>query len=183
MIDQQVVTNQTIHWIKTVVIGCNFCPFAAKTLLQNGVRYVVWPEATMENSLETFVEELRFLDRTAAIETTFIIFPDHFADFDDYLDLVDIAERLASDQGYDGVYQIASFHPEYCFAGADSDDPANFTNRSVYPMLHLLREESITNAVARFPDPEGIPERNIAFSQRKGLSYMQLLLKNCVSLP
>ncbi len=146
------------------------------------IRYVVLPEATLESSLEAVIEELRYLDRTAGIETTLLIFPNHFADFEDFLDLLALAEDLSAEQGYEGIYQIASFHPEYCFAGAGDKDPANYTNRSPYPMLHLLREESITKAVDHYIDPEGIPERNIAFAQEKGLKYMQLLLAACLEV-
>ena len=163
-----------------MVIGCNFCPFAAKAMLRKSIRYVVLPEVTLESSLEAFVEELRYLDRTDDIETTLVIFPNHFADFEQYLDLVELAEALAADQGYDGIYQVASFHPDYCFADSDNDDTANYTNRSIYPMLHILREDSITNVLENFPDPEGIPQRNIDFAQRKGLAYMQVLRAACI---
>jgi hypothetical protein len=123
---------------------------------------------------------MQFLDQSDDIETTLIIFPDSFAGFEDYLDLVELAEELASDQDYDGIYQVASFHPDYCFADAPQDDPANYTNRSIYPMLHLLREESLTKALENFPDPEGIPDRNIDFAREKGLKYMQLLRAACL---
>ncbi len=172
---ESTVIAQTAHWINSVVVACNFCPFAAKALLRKSVRYVVWPEATVENSLEALAEELRFMDRSDKVETTFIIFPDQFTDFEAYLDLVALAEDLNADMGYEGVYQIASFHPDYCFADADADDPANYTNRSVYPMLHILREDSVSLALDTFPDAEGIPDRNIAFARKKGLKYMQLL--------
>lgn len=163
-----------------MVIGCNFCPFAAKAMLRKSIRYVVLQDITLESSLEQFLEELHYLDRTDDIETTFIIFPNDFAVFEQYLDLVGFAEDLASDQDYDGVYQIASFHPDYCFAGAGNDDPANYTNRSIYPMLHILREDSITLAVDNFHDPEGIPQRNIDFAKEKGLKYMQMLRAACM---
>lgn len=151
-------------------------------MAQKSIRYVVLPStATLESSLETLVEEMHWLDRSTDVETTLLIFPHHFADFEDYLDLLDLAEALAEEQGYEGIYQIASFHPDYCFAGALPDDPANFTNRSPYPMLHLLREESVTRAVENFPDPEGIPERNMAFARDKGLKHMQLLWAACLN--
>lgn len=171
--------QHTDNWIKSVVIGLNLCPFAAKAFIKAGVRYVVVTEGSFENSLETLAEELQFLDTNATIETTLLIFPNDFADFEDYLDLTAMAEQLASDLNYDGICQIASFHPDYCFEGAEADDPANFTNRSIYPMLHLLREDSITKAVENYPDPEGIPERNIAFARKKGLAYMQALRQAC----
>jgi uncharacterized protein len=176
------IIAQTSQWINSVVIGCNFCPFAAKAMLRKSIRYVVLPEATLPGALEAFIAELQYLDQTADIETTLVIFPSHFTDFEDYLDLVELAEDLSAEQGYEGVYQIASFHPAYCFAGAADDDPANYTNRSPYPMLHLLREDSITKAVAHYTDPEGIPERNIAFAREKGLRYMQLLRAACLEI-
>lgn len=181
MTDSSIIA-QTTQWINSVVIGCNFCPFAAKAVLRKSIRYVVLPEATLEGSLEAVMAELRYLDRTEDIETTLIIFPNHFTDFEEYLDMADMAEDLSVEQGYEGVYQIASFHPDYCFAEADADDPANYTNRSPYPMLHLLREDSVSKAVDHFIDPEGIPERNIAFAQEKGLKYMQMLRAACLEV-
>jgi len=180
ILTESTVIAQTTQWINSVVIGCNFCPFAAKALLRKSIRYVVWPEATMENTLEVLLKELCYLDDTDDIETTLIIFPNQFADFEEYLDLVDLAEALVADQDYEGVYQVASFHPDYCFSGADADDPANYTNRSMYPMLHILREDSVTLAVDTFPDAEGIPDRNITFAQGKGLRYMQVLRAACL---
>jgi hypothetical protein len=176
------IIAQTTQWINSVVIGCNFCPFAAKAVLRKSIRYVVLPEVTLESSLEAVMEELRYLDRAEDIETTLIIFPNHFADFEEYLDLAELAEDLSVEQDYEGVYQIASFHPDYCFAEAEANDPANYTNRSPYPMLHLLREDSITKALDHFIDPEGIPERNIAFAQEKGLKYMQMLRAACLEI-
>lgn len=176
------IIAQTTRWINSVVIGCNFCPFASRAMLRKSIRYVVLPEATPESALAAVMEELRYLDRMEDIETTLVIFPGHFADFEEYLDLVDMAEDLSAEQGYEGVYQLASFHPEYCFAGAKDDDPANYTNRSPYPMLHLLREESITRALEHYPDPEGIPERNMAFAEEKGLQFMQLLRAACLEV-
>jgi uncharacterized protein len=171
--------TQTQNWIKSVVIGCNFCPFAAKALLKESIRYVILDSENIEKIMASLTSELQFLDENDSIETTFIIFPNHFQDFEQYLDLVELAEDLNAEEEYEGIYQVASFHPDYCFAGADADDAANYTNRSVYPMLHLLREESITKALEHYKDPEGIPERNIAFSQEKGLKYMQMLRAAC----
>lgn len=174
------VITQTENWIKSVVIGCNFCPFAAKAVQLKSIRYLVLPDANMEKALEAFFEELRYLDKTENIETTLLIFPNNFADFEEYLDLVTLAEHLSRDYDYEGVYQVASFHPDYCFEDALPDDPANYTNRSLYPMLHLLREDSITRAIEHYPDPEGIPQRNIDFAREKGLKYMELLRAACL---
>jgi len=174
-----VIISRTATWIKSVVIDCNFCPFAAKAMLRKSVRYVVQRNATVENTLETFLAELRHLDTSDDIETTLIILPDGFDIFRKYLDLVGMAEKINTDQGYDGIYQIASFHPEYRFANSTLDDPANYTNRSIYPMLHILREESITKVLEHYKDAHKIPENNIAFTREKGLVYMQALRASC----
>lgn len=171
---------QTIQWIQSVVIGCNFCPFAAQAMTQNRVRFVALPDTSMEHTLEAFVAELLVLNRLPDIETTLMILPNHYADFEEYLDLVDIAEALLEEQGYEGVYQVASFHPEFTFEGTDDDDAANYTNRSPHPMLHILREDSITQALEHYPNPERIPERNEAYARSKGLAYMKNLYHACL---
>ncbi len=172
------IIQHTQNWIKTVVIDCNFCPFAAKVYANKTIRYIVSPATTITESLTVIKEELELLDEGEQPETTFIIFPEGFSDFKNYLSLVKKAENVLVKEDYEGIYQIASFHPDYCFQGADIDDPANYTNRSVYPMLHLLREESVTKALAFFPHAEKIPDNNIAFARKKGLQFMQLLLAN-----
>ena len=175
-----IVIEQTKTWIKEVVVGCNFCPFAAKALLRKTIRYTVLPSATIKNSLAALLIELQHLDSAEDVETTFIILPNSFASFTAFLHLVEKAERMLLKHGYEGVYQLASFHPQYCFAGSTDDDAANYTNRSIYPMLHLLREQSITKALEYFPDPATIPETNIEFARQKGLRYMQLLREACM---
>lgn len=174
------IIEQTTNWIKSVVIDCNFCPFAAKAVLKKTIRYIIKSDVDMNDSILALKEELEHLDTDTEIETSFIIFPNNFSVFDDYLDLVNKAERFIKKEGYEGVYQIASFHPDYCFAGEDENDPANYTNRSIYPMLHILREESLTKALSLFPDPKNIPHRNIEFARKKGLQYMQLLRSACL---
>lgn len=178
MTDSSIIEH-TNNWIKSVVIGLNFCPFAAKAVIQNTIHYSVLQTATLPSALEELEKQLLLLDTDAKLETTLIIFPNDFENFQSYLDLVKKAERLLSKLNYDGVYQIASFHPEYCFANTDENDPSNYTNRSVYPMLHLLREESITKALSTFKNPEMIPERNIDLAREKGLKYMQVLRAAC----
>ncbi len=177
MEDSSPIINQTKKWITDVVIGCNFCPFAAREVKKNSIHYEVTSAETMEESLQALLLECQRLDENDNIETSFLIFPETFEDFDDYLDLVSKAEKLLDKEEYEGVYQIASFHPSYCFAGSDEDDAANYTNRSPYPMLHLLREESMEKALENFSEPENIPERNIAFAREKGLAWMKMLLE------
>jgi uncharacterized protein len=179
-IDETTAIAQTQNWIKSVVIDCNFCPFAAKALLKQSIRYVVLESENIAKILESLLDEFTFLDENEEIETTFIIFPHHFKEFEQYLDLVELAEDLNVEEDYEGIYQIASFHPEYCFAGADAEDAANYTNRSVYPMLHILREDSITKALEHFQDAAGIPERNITYAQEKGVKYMAALRAACL---
>ena len=180
MITNEKVIQQTNNWIKSVVIDCNFCPFAAKALFNKSIRYVVKSNVNINEGLEALKTELEELENNTDIETSFIIFENDFKDFDDYLDLVKKAERLLTKEDYDGIYQIASFHPDYCFDGAEEDDAANYTNRSIYPMLHILREESLTKALSLFPNPEEIPHKNIDFARQKGLQYMQLLRSACL---
>lgn len=180
--NESTIIAQTNAWIKSVVIGCNFCPFAAKAMLRKSICYTVLPNATIESSLEALSKELQFLDIHDDFETTLIIFQNDFGIFREYLDLVELAETLNSRLGYDGVYQIASFHPDYLFEGSKDDDPANYTNRSVYPMLHILREESITIAAELYPDIETIPQRNIEYANNKGLNHMQLLRAACFNV-
>ena len=176
--DQHII-EQTKKWVREVVIGCNFCPFASKVVKDNRLHYVVENAVDMAACLETLLNECIRLDNDEAIETTLIILPNSFGSFEDYLDLVELGEKLLAQNKYEGVYQLASFHPLYRFADVPGDDPANYTNRSIYPMLHLLREESIEEAVANFPDPDSIPERNIKFARQKGLAAMKLLRDNC----
>ena len=132
-----------------VVIGCNFCPFAAREFKLDRIHYQPEHSAKPELILQSFLDECKRLDENPGIETSLLILTGGYRDFDDYLDLVDLAEQLIEEEDYEGIYQVASFHPDYRFAGAAPDDPANFTNRSIYPMLHLLREESIENVLKK----------------------------------
>jgi hypothetical protein len=175
---QQVIT-QTKKWITDIVIGCNFCPFAANVLKQQTVFYKVETATGLQPVLESFMKELSRLDADESIETSFLIIQDGFKDFAEYLDLVEACEKLLKLEGYSGIYQLASFHPQYRFAGSSVDDAANYINRSVYPMLHLLREAGITKALQHYNDPETIPGRNINFAREKGLIYMKMLRDSC----
>jgi len=178
--DTDKVITRTKKWITDVVIGCNFCPFAQKEMKKDSVHYYVADNANLKVALEFLIKECTRLDEDPAVETSFLIFSNSFEKFTDYLHLVDIAEQLLKKEGYEGIYQLASFHPLYQFAGTAIDDASNYTNRSIYPMLHLLREESIENALANFPDADRIFERNINFTHSKGEVYMKLLRDACI---
>ena len=174
------VIEQTRQWIKEVVIGCNFCPFAAREVKNNTIHYQVENAVTLKTCLESFMRECIRLDEDESIETTLLIFPNTFQSFDKYLDFISMAESLIEDQGYEGVYQVASFHPLYAFSGSPVNDAANYTNRSIYPMVHLLREASIEKALEKYKDPDQIPERNVRFAREKGEAYMKMLRDSCL---
>ncbi len=180
MIPNEPLTDQIIattrKWIIDVVIGCNFCPFAAKEIKRGSIHYEVLHNSDSGQVLAAVLKMMQQLDADAGIETTLLILPGSFGNFYDYLDLLYHAEALHIKEDYEGIYQIAGFYPEYLFAGSSPNDPANYTNRSPYPMLHFLREKSVSNAVDNYPGIEDIPNRNIAFANKKGLLYMQQFL-------
>lgn len=158
----------TRQWVETFVVARNICPFAGREVARDTIRYVILDAGDWEQALLTLVAECERLDETPAIETTLLVLTPGLEAFDDYLDFLEVAEALLADQGYEGTYQLASFHPDYCFADAAPEDPANFTNRSPFPMLHLLREAGLERALSHYPDPEEIPERNIAALREVG---------------
>lgn len=173
---------QTANWLEQVVIGLNFCPFARPVFEQAKVHYQVSEAQSLASALEDLIKEAARLDQQGNIETTLLIYTQVVQNFDDFLDLVEIANELLTEQGYEGIYQLASFHPDYCFTGSDTDDPANYTNRSPYPMLHLIREKSIELALTHYVDPESIPENNIQLARKLGLKKMQNLLEETKTL-
>jgi uncharacterized protein len=180
-LDADIIIAQTKKWVADVVVGCNFCPFAAREVKSGSIHYEVLFDATHETSLQAAVRIFNLLDADETIETALIILPDAYDVFTNYLDIVDKAEHLLEKENYEGIYQIASFHPQYLFAGSTNIDPSNYTNRSPYPMLHFLREESVSRAVDAHPNIDDVPEQNIAFTQEKGLRYMQELLLACMT--
>jgi hypothetical protein len=173
------IIEQTKKWIDDVVVACNFCPFAAQVVKQKKVHYEVETSTGSDTCMGAVLRELTRLDNDINIETSFLIFPYTFIQFDDFLELVSLAEELLKQNGYVGIYQLASFHPLYQFADAPENDAANYTNRSVYPMLHLLREASIDRALEHYKSPENIPSANIDFARGKGLSSMEKLRESC----
>lgn len=180
MLNAELAIAQTKKWILEVVVGCNFCPFAAAAILKNKIHYCVVNSDDTETILQEVINQCVFLDENEAVETTLLLLPNHLPDFEAYLELVDVAESVLAAAGYEGEYQVASFHPSYQFAESSERDPANYTNRSPYPMIHLLREASVEQAVATYPDVENVPTRNIAFATEKGLTFMQQLRESCL---
>ncbi|MDI9244778.1 DUF1415 domain-containing protein [Marinobacter sp. CHS3-4] len=167
------VEKATRQWLEEVVIGLNLCPFARKELMKGRIRFEVSPADSEDALLMALQGELRFLHENPAVETTLLIHPGVLADFDLYNEFLDAADGLLDYLELTGIYQIASFHPDYRFAGTQPEDAENYTNRSPYPMLHLLRESSVEKALESYPDPDAIPERNIALMKELGADEMR----------
>jgi hypothetical protein len=160
----------TRAWLERAVIGLNLCPFAKAVYVKEQIRYAVSTATTREALLEDLRREMHALVEAdpASIETTLLIHPDVLGDFLEYNDFLAVVDAELEALELDGVLQVASFHPRYQFAGTAADDVTNCTNRSPYPMLHLLREASVSEAVAAFPDAGEIYERNIETLTRLG---------------
>ena len=168
----------TRRWLEKAVIGLNLCPFAKAVYVKQQVRFVLSDASTPEALLEELAEELVLLRDTPAerIDTTLIVHPDVLGDFLDYNDFLDNADAAVEALDLQGILQVASFHPQYQFAGTAPHDVSNYTNRAPYPTLHLLREDSVERAVAAFPDPGVIVERNIATLDELGVDGWNKLL-------
>ena len=175
--DTDKIIAHTRNWILDVVVAYNLCPFAKRELEAERVRYCVLQTAELESCLAALIAECQLLDSESAVETTLLILANGFSSFDDYLELLEMAESLLEDYEYSGVYQLASFHPEYCLDDVDQHDAANFTNRSPYPILHLIREASIDIAFENLTHPEEIPERNIKLARQMGTEAWQKILR------
>jgi len=170
------IIKQTKKWLSSVVIEHNLCPFAKREYDHETIHYAVIEAVDSEAQLQHVIKQCAELDKEGTRETSLLIFPHALSDFADFLNLLDIATALLKELGYEGVYQLASFHPHYQFEGTAADAPSNYTNRSPYPMLHILREASVETALENYPNPEKIPERNIQVTQALGLKVMQDLL-------
>ena len=177
--DQDTLILHTKKWIKEVVIGLNFCPFAKAPFEKNTIHYgVCHPDRKLKEQLSFLRSELEFLEREQEVETSILIYPKYTENFFEYLDFVDRAGELIQNNEYDGIYQLATFHPEYIFEGSEESDPANYTNRSPYPLLHLIRESSIDLALKNYKKPENIPEANIRVARELGISTLQKMLSH-----
>jgi len=168
----------TRRWLERAVIGLNLCPFAKAVVAKQQLRIVLSDASTPDALLAQLGEELLLLRDTPAdqIDTTLLVHPDVLGDFLDYNDFLEKADALVEALELDGVLQVASFHPDYQFAGSEPDAVENFTNRSPYPTLHLLREDSVSRAVDAYPDPDAIIERNVATLRALGVDGWRKLL-------
>lgn len=175
------VVKSTRNWVESVVVDLNLCPFARKALIDDRVRFSVTEAVTEEQLLDELQVELSLLDHDPTIETTLLIHPGVLQEFDHYNQFLDKADRLLKVLQLEGVYQVASFHPDYRFADTNRDDVENFTNRSPYPVLHLIREDSLERALADFPDADQIPARNVALMENLGRQKLITLLQACIA--
>jgi uncharacterized protein len=181
MSDNSVVTI-TRAWVDSVVVGLNLCPFARREIATGRVRFAATAANSEESLLEELQAELELLDKDNSVETTLLIHPNTLQKFSDYNQFLERAEELLRRQGFEGTYQIASFHPDYQFSQTGEDDAENYTNRSPFPMLHIIKEESIRAALDNYPDSGEIPERNIRLLQNMGYAKVQALLQSCFEL-
>lgn len=175
----QAKVEATRQWLVRVVIGLDLCPFAASVYHQ-GKLAIAAVEGDAKESLLAMLDYLQQMAEVKSPESVILVLSDHFSSFDFYLEFIDVAENTLADEGYEGVFQLASFHPDYCFADADENDPANWTNRSPYPLLHILREASVTRAIESHPvDTMEIPKRNQKMTRELGLDKMRELVAIC----
>lgn len=174
------VVAATVAWLETAVIGLDLCPFAGAVHADKRIRYAVTGAETPESLLEALIDELRALAMAdpGEIETTLLIHPRVFGDFLDYNDFLDVADAAIEELSLAGEIQLASFHPCYQFAGSAPGDIENCSNRSPYPMLHLLRESSIERAVTAHPDITQIPQKNIETLRRLGRKGWNRLMQD-----
>jgi hypothetical protein len=178
--DPEAIAADVRRWLERAVIGLNLCPFAKAVYVKQQVRIVVSDASTERALLAQLGEELALLRDTPpdTVDTTLLVHPQVLGDFLDYNDFLDDADGLVEAMDLDGVLQVASFHPDYRFADTAPDDPGNLTNRAPWPILHLLREDSIDRAVAAYPDPDGIIERNIETMRELGADGFHKLLSD-----
>jgi len=177
--DNNQVLAAVRQWIDSFVVSLNLCPFAKRELDKDRVRFVVSDAITEQGLLLDLGAELDLLEQNASIATTLLIHPRVLQNFYEYNQFLDYAEALLQQLELDGVYQIASVHPDYQFGGTEPDDAENYTNRSPFPVLHLLREESLDRVLESTEYAEQIPIRNIKLMNSMGTTELSALLKAC----
>ncbi len=173
---------ETKQWIEKIIIAHNFCPFAKAPFNEDTIRYKVSNATNIDDVIDSLVDELLYLDEAdpGDVETSLLILPRALADFEDYNQFLDVVDSALEELDLVDVIRVDSFHPDYCFANYESDDVRNYTNRSIYPMFHFLREDSVEHARATYPDVDAIPEKNMALLLEMGLDAIQNERKSCL---
>lgn len=174
-----IVVGAVRRWVEAVVVGLNLCPFAQRELLNDRVRFVTTEANDEEQLLIALEAELELLNQDLSIETTLLIHPGVLQDFFDYNEFLNLADGLLRQMDLEGVYQVASFHPGYQFGSTEPADAENYTNRSPYPLLHLIREDSLERAIAAYPDIDQVPVRNVELMNELGADKLKALMKSC----
>ena len=173
------VSRGVRSWIERVVVGLNLCPFATPLVSSNSIRIVVCRSHAVEDIAKFVVTELDLFSRSSELDisTSFLVFPDSLGDFADYLAFLNDLDTLLEEMGLRGQIQLASFHPDYLFDGEPIDSLSHFTNRSPYPLIHMLREDMVTRALEAYPSSELIPERNIQTLESLGARGIEKLFR------
>ncbi|MFT5695485.1 MAG: hypothetical protein ACI9QQ_001463 [Myxococcota bacterium] len=175
------VLRETLKWVDDIVVGMGLCPFAGASIKADGLRLTLCAATGIDGLCRVLIDELIFLQSREgeAYDSSLLVHPNVLTDFAAFNEFLGMCEDILVGLSLEGEFQIASFHPDYCFADADKDDVGNYTNRSPYPTLHLLREASITKAIADYPDPASIPEKNVEKLEALGAVAMQGKLRGC----
>ena len=178
MKDKEQIIETTKLWLERFVIGLNLCPFAKHPFKNGKIRYIVFEGNDLEKLTETLLKEANELAEStpSVLETTLIMLPDVLDEFEEYLDYIEMAEFIFAEVELDGIIQLASFHPDYQFEDTEPTDVENYTNRSPFPMLHLIREDSVTRAIEAYPEIGSIPENNIETMNNLGLTRVKQML-------
>jgi len=179
MLDNQSIIATVKQWLEKIVIGLELCPFAKKTFDSDKIRYAVSDSTDVESLMLVLHDELKLLEENPSIETTLVIIHQQLDGFESFNQVLDFVDNLLEQYDWIGVFQVASFHPQYQFSGTDIDDRENWTNRSPYPILHLLRESSLEQAIEKYPNVDDIPQRNIkTLNTLSDQQFAQIFLTN-----
>jgi len=173
---------ETRQWIEKIIIAHNICPFAEAPFKQNTIRYKASNATNIDDVIDALVDELIYIDEALPdeVETSLLILPRALADFDDYNQFLDVVDSALEELDLVDVIRVDSFHPDYCFDGYESDDVRNYTNRSIYPMFHFIREDSLEHARTTYPGVEDIPDKNMKLLSEMGLDVVQAQWKSCL---
>ena len=160
----------TQQWVEALVVGLNLCPFAAPEVRNDTIRYAVSHSDSLDGAVQDFLSELQRIQSSeeTALSTSLVSFTETAVTFDSFLDLLDRCQDALEEAGLEGVFQLASFHPQYCFAGVAADDISNWTNRAPFPTIHIIREGQMSRVLVHYKTPEEIPERNMALMEKLG---------------
>ena len=169
------IEQQIRAWLEQFVVGLNLCPFAAPLVSSDRLRIKICDATDIDTIMQSFLSELDLIQSTleSDIATTLLVIPNALKDFEEYLDVIDLAEELLSEVGLEGVIQLASFHPHYQFAEEPAESASHFSNRSPYPLIHFLREDMMASALQNFTNPEQIPARNVEALQEIGRNAIE----------